>query len=92
MRGYPKKVATKQDYVNLLSDENYREQALLDLQAIVDLDDSVVQKATTLVDESDPEKGFNMENVENPNPVWKQRGFNSKQEIIDIINAQEPAN
>ncbi len=85
MRGYPKKVATKQDYVNLLSDENYREQALLDLQAIADLDDKQVQRATTLIDPGDPEKGYNTETIDNPNPVWKQKGFESRQDLFDLI-------
>lgn len=85
MIGYPRTIATKQDFINLLENENFRAQALADLQAIADLDDDTVQKATTLIDENDPEQGFNMETVENLNPVWKQKGFASRDEVQALI-------
>ena len=85
MKGYPKFVATKQDFINLLNMPEYREQALADLQAIYDLQDDKATRATTLIDESDPEKGYNTEEIENPNPVWKQKGFESRQDIMGLI-------
>ena len=85
MKGYPKTIATKQDFINLLAMPEFREQALADLQAIYDLQDDKATKATTLIDESNPELGFNVEEIENPSPVWKQKGFESRQAVLDLI-------
>ena len=86
MKGYPKFVAVKQDFVNLLDMPEFKEQALADLQAIYDLQDDKATRATTLIDESDPEKGYNTEEIDNPNPVWKQKGFASRAEVLELIN------
>ncbi|MBC8402500.1 MAG: hypothetical protein H8E14_13505 [Candidatus Marinimicrobia bacterium] len=88
MQGYPKRVATKQDFINLLEMPEHKSQALADLQAIVDVDDDQVLVATTLIDENDPVQGWNTELQDNPNPVWKQKGFAKRQEIVDLIAAQ----
>ena len=42
MLGYPKYIATKQDFINLLSDPEYKGQARKDLQAIYNTDDAIV--------------------------------------------------
>ncbi len=84
MKGYPKHVATKQDYANLLADPEFKAQAVAELKGIHDLNDDFVQKATTPID---PEKGWNTETIENPMPLWKQKGFGSKQEIAEMIEA-----
>jgi hypothetical protein len=52
MKGYPKYIATRQDFVNLLSMPEYRKQALADLQVIYDLDDEKATK-TLSIKESD---------------------------------------
>ena len=85
MRGYPKFVATRQDYLNLLADDELRERARADLQAIYDLEDNVVTQATTPVDPDDPEKGFNITEIDNPMPMWKQKGFAGREEILEIL-------
>lgn len=87
MHGYPKHVATKQDYLNLLAMPEHRAKALEELKTIVALNDSTTIKATTPVDPNDPTKGYNTEEVENPLPLWKQKGFASRQEAADIIIA-----
>lgn len=85
MRGHPKHVATKQDHINLLAMPKHRAQALEEMKKIVALNDSTVIRATTPIDPSDPSKGWNMEAIENPLPLWKQKGFASRQEVADII-------
>lgn len=88
MRGYPKRVATKQDFLNLL-DSPYKNRALAELQSIVDLDDDTATRATGLIDENDPEKGYKTEAIPNPLPAWKRYGFGSRQEIADLIAANQ---
>lgn len=52
MKGYPKFIAVKQDYINLLSMPEYQEQALKDLQSLYDMDD---EKATRVISLSEEE-------------------------------------
>ena len=85
MRGYPKHVATKQDFLNLLSMPEYKAKAITDLKSIADLKDDKATIATTLKDSKNPEKGFNTKTIDNPNPVWKQKGFKNKKEILDLV-------
>ena len=85
MRGYPKNVATKQDFLNLLSTEELKAQVIEDLKKIYNLDDSKATRATTLIDPDDPEKGYNTEIIDNPMPLWKQKGFASRQDVADLI-------
>ena len=85
MRGYPSKIATKQDYLNLLGTDEFQQQATIDLKKIVAIDDSKMTVATTLKDPEDESKGFNTKIQTNPSPTWKQLGFASKQEITDVI-------
>jgi len=63
--------------------------SLADLQAIYDLEDDRTTKATTPIDENDPEKGYNTEIIDNPNPVWKQKGFESREEVKKLIKKEE---
>ncbi len=81
MINYPRHVATKQDYVNLLSIPEYKEQALKDLQTIVNFADTAVRKSVG----SDPNIEQYIE-ITNPNSLYIQKGFGTRQEIIDLIN------
>ena len=85
MRGYPGKIATKQDFLNLLGIDEFQQQATIDLKKIAAIDDSKMTIATTLKDPEDESKGFNTKIQTNPSPTWKQLGFTSKQEITDVI-------
>ena len=85
MKGYPKHVATKQDFKNLLAMKEHKKQALADLKTIHDLDDAKMSRATTLIDEKDPEAGWNTETIDNPLPVWKQKGFTSRAAVATMI-------
>jgi hypothetical protein len=85
MRGYPKYVATRQDFINLLEAEEFRSQALADLTAVYELDDALATRAVDLIDPENPEAGWNMEEIENPMPRWKQLGFESREAVADLI-------
>ncbi len=85
MKGYPKRIACKQDFINLLEDEEFKECALSDLSAIYNCDDSKATRATTLIDPDDSEKGYNTEIIDNPMPMWKQKGFKTRQAVADLI-------
>jgi hypothetical protein len=81
MKGYPKNIATKQDFLNLLIEKEYREQALADLKAIADLDDSTVLRTISISDEKDEAV---TEKIENPMPLWKIKGFESREEVLKL--------
>jgi len=85
MRGYPKHVATKEDYLNLLNMSEYEERARNELQNILALNDNMIIVATTPIYSDNPEAGYNMEEIINPMPLWKQKGFSSLQDVIDTI-------
>ena len=87
MKEYPKRIAVKQDFLNLLNEEKFKEQAVADLKAIYNLNDSETTRATTLIDPENPEGGYNTEIIDNPMPMWKQKGFESRQEVADLITA-----
>ena len=85
MKGFPKHIATKQDFINLLNDKRYKDQAIIELEKIYNLDDLKATKATILIDSEDPEKGYNTEEIDNPMPLWKQKGFGSREEITELL-------
>lgn len=80
MQGYPKHIAVKQDFLNLLNISEYKAQALIDLQKIVDFNDEPVRKSVGI---SQEDESYIL--VDNPNPIWKQKGFVTRQEAIDLI-------
>jgi len=82
MRGYPKYVATKQDFLNLLSMDEHRGQATEDLIAIYQINN---EKAVRVISGSEETKDLKIEEIENPMPLWKRKGFKSRQEIAGII-------
>lgn len=77
MQGYPKVIATKQDFINLLNMYEHKAQALIDLQAMVNFQDDIVKQS---IDEN------SYIEIDNPNPLYKQKGFGTRQEVIDLIN------
>jgi len=89
MKGYPRRIATVQDFKNLLAMEEYKAQAIADLKALYAIDDAKITRATTLIDENDPEKGWNTEIIDNPLPRWKQIGFKSRKAVKDLIIKSE---
>lgn len=86
MRGSPKIYATKQDFINLLSNDQFAEEAKKKLQEIYDVNDSKATKATTPLELDDPIlTGWNTIEIDNPMPMWKQKGFASRQEVAELI-------
>jgi hypothetical protein len=82
MKGYPKYIATKQDFLNLLGMADFRARALDDLTTIRDADDDTATR-TIAIDEATGEA--QTETIDNPMPLWKVKGFESRQEVIDLI-------
>jgi len=79
---YPEYVATKQDYLNLLQMPNCKKQALNELQRIYAAKD---ESATRVISGSEETKDMKTERIPNPNPLWKQKGFSSRDEVLKII-------
>jgi hypothetical protein len=86
MRGYPRYVATKQDYINLLQDTDLHDQAVADLITIRDLGDDTVLR---VVSGSEETGDLVTEEIDNPMPTWKQKGFATLQELADLISEEE---
>jgi len=82
MKGYPKHIATKQDFLNLLSYKEFKEQALENLKKIYEAQDDTVIR---VVSGSEEEGNLVTEKIENPMPLWKVKGFSSRQEVADLI-------
>lgn len=85
MRGYPKHIATKQDFLNLLADQEFKERAIADLKVIRDVPDD---KATRTVSINEDGTAVT-EEIDNPMPLWKVKGFISRAEVAALIAAQE---
>ena len=92
MQEYPETVATVQDFKNLLAMAEYRKQALADLQKIFDLADDEIQVDRTPADVLEkirlrklgPENAIT-ETIQNPMPMWKRRGFKSRDDVLKMI-------
>ena len=85
MKEFPKNIKTIQDFKNLLSMPEHKQKAIKKLQEIFDIKDDKVLKATTLKDMNDESKGHNTVQINNPLPLHKQKGFESKQDVADLI-------
>ena len=85
MRGYPKHINCVQDFNNLLADKALKARTLAELQEIYNKDDSKTLRATTLIDPEDPKSDWNTEEIDNPMPLWKQKGFESREAIATLI-------
>ncbi len=85
MKGYPKHIATKQDFLNLLADASFKERAIADLKILRDTDD---EKATRTLSINDDGTAVT-EEINNPLPLWKIKGFSSRAEVAALIAAQE---
>ena len=79
MNGYPKVIATKQDFINLLAMSEFKDQALTDLQAVFDLQDDTLERVVSY-DTDDKGQMINIvtETVDAPMPTWKRMGFESR--------------
>lgn len=89
MRGFPPVVSTKQDYLNLLIDPDFHAQALADLTDLKNFNDSKVTVAITTGDDPMNDENTQTEEIDNPNPLWKQKGFTSWQDVADTVEAYQ---
>ena len=85
MRGYPKHINCVQDFNNLLADKALKARTLAELQEIYNKDDAKTLRATTLIDPEDPKSDWNTEEIDNPMPLWKQKGFESREAVAELI-------
>ena len=85
MRGYPKHINCVQDFNNLLADKDLKRRALVELQKIYTKDDLKALRATTLIDPEDPKSDWNTEEIDNPMRLWKQKGFESREAVAELV-------
>ena len=85
MHGYPKVIATKQDFINLLSIAEFKSQALADLQSVYDLQDETLERVVGF-DTDDKGQMINIvtETIEAPMPKWKRMGFESRAAVMEL--------
>ena len=88
MKGYPRVIATKADFINLLAEPEFKAQALADLKAVYDLQDDtleVVKSSDT--DEAGKMINVVMETIPAPMPQWKRMGFASRLDVMVLHGA-----
>jgi len=85
MKGYPRIILVKQDFLNLLAMQEHKERALTDLKRLHANDDTLIMTTTSLVDPEDPMSEWKQEMLPNPSPLWKQKGFESREDLAQII-------
>lgn len=90
MKGYPKYVATKKDFENLLAMPQHRDRALKDLATIRDIADDKAQKTVSITkDELTGVETAVKQEIDNPLSAYKIVGFKTRQEIADLISAAD---
>ncbi len=88
MKGYPKNIATKTDFLFLLSDPEYTDQALVDLKKFLDFTDDSFKKIISYeLTASGHMINVVLMDFPNPFPQWNRFGFKNKKEISDILEA-----
>ena len=86
MKGYPEYFATKEDYENIIRDfPEWHGKVKKELNALVAAKDDKVLRATTLKNPLKPELGYNVVEMANPSPRYKQKRFESRAEISALI-------
>jgi len=90
MKDYPKYFATKEDYKNIMRDfPEWRKRVKEELKALKAIKDDKVTRAVALSDPDDPESDWITEEITNPYPKYKQKGFKTKQKLSDLISEVE---
>lgn len=77
-------IATKEDFENLLNDPDFKDAALESLEQLQDYDDRAVTRAVKHVDPDNPESEWITEEIENPNPLHRQKGFVEWMDIVKL--------
>ena len=90
MKNYPKFFATKEDYENIMRDfPKWQGRVQKELKALKDIKDDKVTRAVSLIDPKDPESDWITEEIPNPFPKYKQKGFKTKKKLNDLISEVE---
>lgn len=89
MKGYPRHIATEKDFENLFSMPKHKARALINLESIEQLKDS---KATRVISGSEETDDLVTEQIDNPKPRWKSKGFNSRSAVQSLITKQKKNN
>lgn len=88
MKGYPLYFATKEDFKNIANDfPNWRKRVKNELKKIQKIKDDKVTRAIQLIGPNDPESEWITEEIINPCPFYRQKGFKTKKELKDLINS-----
>jgi hypothetical protein len=86
MRGFPRHINSKQDIDQLIRDcPGLKPKVHEYLTRILEEPDMVTQ-ATTPIDPEHPENGYNTILIPNPNPLWKQLGYQDKAEVTAALS------
>ena len=85
MKGYPKHIATKQDFTNLLAIPEFRKQAQADLDKVLAVADD---KATRTISIDAVTQAAVTEVIDNPNPLYKLKGFQTRKVLSDLVAAE----
>jgi len=91
MQGYPKFIATRQDYENLLKIPEFAGRAKTDLTALALINTEKVTRAVRPVDANKPDGNWVTEEIDNPSPIWKRKGFETTKEVSVLTNTALPA-
>lgn len=84
MRGYPKHIATVEDYENLLTSTEHRNRALKDLSIVQASDTTPVKKSISTKDVSTGAVD-KTEDIPNPAPLYEVKGFASREDVEELI-------
>ena len=91
MRNYPRNIATKQDFINLLAMPEYKEKAEKELKALHELQDDFVERVvSSKIDVKGQMTDVVTETIPNSSLMYKRMGFESKEEIgmyLDLKNS-----
>lgn len=86
MKGYPRCIAHRRDFENLLSDPVYADRARAHLTEIAAIDD---ETATRVVSGSEENGDLVTEEIPNPLPAWKRLGFSSRDEVLALAGGAQ---
>lgn len=84
MKGYPKTLSVKVDYENTLLDyPSKKTETLAALREILDAPDD---ELTRVVSGSEETNDLVTETIANPMPMWKIKGFESREDVAALID------
>jgi hypothetical protein len=89
MKGYPRVIATKADIENLLADPEFKDRALADLKAVIDLEDDTMERVVSY-DQDEAGRMINVKTETIPAfmPKWRRMGFESRDAALDLYIAE----